>query len=167
MTHLDSTTETLDRSITQIKHNAQHFAHELRTPMTHLKNELELANETVDLSRALNKADDVIRIFNAVQRINRLSNRHVLERREEVSLNDAVSTVSDLYKEVIEDNDKALITATNATKNIIADRQLITQLQCNLVENAMRYAGEHGIHMRKRPYNGRSPQRSRRPAKNH
>ncbi|WCN07760.1 hypothetical protein [Marinomonas mediterranea] len=35
MTHLDSTTETLDRSITQIKHNAQHFAHELRTPMTH------------------------------------------------------------------------------------------------------------------------------------
>lgn len=145
MTHLDHTTETLDRSITQIKHNAQHFAHELRTPMTHLKNELELANESVDLSRAISKVDDVIRIFNAVQRISRLNHRHVLERQENISLNDAVNTISDLYKEVIEDSGKSLKIVTNANGYVVADRQLIIQLLCNLIENAMRYAGEEAM----------------------
>ncbi|BFM49191.1 hypothetical protein THO17_13540 [Marinomonas sp. THO17] len=142
MASIDSTTEKLDQSIQHIKHHAQHFAHELRTPLTHLKNELEMLSPTLDLDRVSKKVDDIIEIFNVIQRISRLTNRQIAPADEFIALNNVIESVADLYQETLEEEGKLLHVQLFSHVTIRADRQMLIQAVSNLLENANRYAGD-------------------------
>jgi signal transduction histidine kinase len=142
MGSIDQTTEKLENSVQHIRNNAQNFAHELRTPITILRSELEKASAEANLTRALQKTDEVIRIFDAVQRISRLNNRNVSEPRDQVPLDDLVVTISDLFADVAEDQGFSFHVFASSGRAVTGDRQLLIQMLSNLVENAFRYAGD-------------------------
>lgn len=140
MKRIDQTAEQLENSVHQIKHNAQNFAHELRTPLTILRAELEKQSDGADLTVAMGKADEIIRIFDSIQRISRLSNRRVSERREDVPLNDVLKVLADLYEDVAEENGISLRFRIKSAGTVAGDRQLLIQMGSNLIENAFRHA---------------------------
>jgi signal transduction histidine kinase len=102
---------------------------------------MEDAEQTHDLGKAIQKADAVIKIFDAIQRISRLNKHASTERFEPVPLNNIATLMADLYTEVAEENKQSLIVKAESDQTISGDWQLLAQLGSNLVENAMRYAG--------------------------
>ena len=142
MISIDEASEKLETSVRQLRDFSRSVAHELRTPLTQLRASLEDAEETNDLSIAIEKTDTVIKTFDAIQRISRLSKHSPTSQFAPVPLNNVATLMADLYAEVAEENRQSLTIKTNSETIVSGDWQLLAQLGSNLVENAMRYAGD-------------------------
>jgi signal transduction histidine kinase len=141
MVNIDDTSEKLETSVRQLRDFSRNVAHELRTPLTQLRGLMEDAEKTHDLGKAIQKADVVIKIFDAIQRISRLNKHASTEQFEPVPLNNIARLMADLYTEVAEENKQSLIVKAESDQTVSGDWQLLAQLGSNLVENAMRYGG--------------------------
>jgi signal transduction histidine kinase len=93
------------------------------------------------MARAINKTEDVIRIFDSIQRISRLGRHESNTPLEPVALNDLASLMADLYTEVAEEQEQRLEVKAGSDQTVRGDWQLLAQLTSNLIENAIRHAG--------------------------
>lgn len=139
MLGIDGAAAELNGSISQLKLFSQNVAHELRTPLARLRAALE---DSPDLPEtALERTDEVIRILDAVQRIARVSHQPDPRTLSPVPLEDVVALAEDLFAEVATDNGQKLYVDVKNPAVVQGDFQLLTQMVSNLVENAIRYAG--------------------------
>ncbi len=141
MQGIDDATQKLEMSVRQLTDFSRNVAHELRTPLTQLRAVLETAKDGDDMARAINKTEDVIRIFDSIQRISRLGRRENNAPLEPVALDDLAHLMADLYTEVAEEQEQRLLVETGSDQTIQGDWQLLAQLTSNLVENAIQHAG--------------------------
>lgn len=141
MLQIDETAERLDVSLQQMRDFSHSVAHELRTPLAKLRAELESPNID-DPNRALDQADELIRIFDALQRIARLKQKPIKGALNRVSLAEIVELIGDLLGDVAEEAGHALSISTSHDVSINGDKQMLLRLVSNLVENAIQHAGE-------------------------
>jgi signal transduction histidine kinase len=141
MQGVDNATQKLEMSVRQLTDFSRNVAHELRTPLTQLRAVLETAKDSDDMARAVNKTEDVIRIFDSIQRISRLGRHESNTPLEPVALNDLASLMADLYTEVAEEQEQRLEVKAGSDQTVRGDWQLLAQLTSNLIENAIRHAG--------------------------
>lgn len=139
MLGIDKAAAELDGSISRLRHFSQNVAHELRTPLARLRATLEDNPNTPEA--ALERTDDVIRTFDAVQRIARLSHRPDPGTLSPVALRDVATLTEELFAEVAAENGQRLHLVLEQPATIQGDFQLLAQMVSNLVENAIRYAG--------------------------
>ena len=141
--------ETLVGAIRQVTTDA---AHDLKTPMTRLRNRLEEAERgaadptsgfdpTDTLARARREADAVIDTFEALLRIAQVEGGDARERFGPVDLSDVLDAVADAYGPDAEEAGGSLATAIEPGLAVVGDRDLLTQAFANLVENAIRHGG--------------------------
>lgn len=142
MVQVDQTAERLDVSIRQMRDFSHNVAHELRTPLTKLRAALDdPAGGAEGLEKALEHADELIRIFDALQRIARLKQKPSANSLSAVNLSEIAGLMDDLYVDVAEDNAQVLRTVCEHEPTPQGDQQLLIQAVSNLVENAIRHAG--------------------------
>lgn len=141
MRQVDQTAERLDVSIRQMRDFSHNVAHELRTPLTKLRAALDDPSGKDGQENALRHADELIRIFDALQRIARLKQKPSSGSLSAVDLADIADLMGDLYADVAEDNGQELTVITTHRPAPMGDQQLLTQALSNLVENALRHAG--------------------------
>ncbi|HAT86221.1 MAG TPA: hypothetical protein DCS30_09930 [Rhizobiales bacterium] len=141
MLGIDEATQKLEMSVRQLTDFSRDVAHELRTPLTQLRAILETAKNKDDMARAINKTEDIIRIFDSIQRISRLGSRENKASLEPVALDDLANLMADLYTEVAEEQEQRLVVTAASNRTIQGDWQLLAQLASNLVENAIQHAG--------------------------
>lgn len=142
MAGIDDAAVQLNSSMSQLRLFTQNAAHELNTPLARLRAQLDQLDESPEKNAALAEADTVIRTLAGVQRIARLSHRANVKSFADVDLGEIANLMRDLYADVAEENGQSLVVEMEDPATVQGDFQLIAQMASNLIENAMRHAGE-------------------------
>ena len=122
-------------------------AHDLRTPLTHLRNRLEEARQksvTTDdyagvISRAIDDTDHLLVIFSALLRISQIESGSRLAAFSALSLTDLLERICEMYGPVAEDENHVLLHDIQKDVRIRGDGELLMQMFSNLIENAIRH----------------------------
>jgi signal transduction histidine kinase len=96
------------------------------------------------LERTIEKADELIKTFNALLLIARLEAAPLQDSLEQFDLSQLVEDVSELYIPAAEEAGFVLSVEVAGGPTILANRQLIGQAISNLIDNAIKYSRTSG-----------------------
>lgn len=124
--------------------------HELKTPIasnklylqTVLKRELDTEKRNNLIEKALLENDRLEKMMDNILNASRLENRKLLVHKEEVQLSHFVNSIIDRYKKVYPDVEFETTISPNIELKI--DPFLYESIVNNLIENAIKYAGNSG-----------------------
>ena len=143
--------ERLSLAVESMRQVSADIAHDLKTPLNHLRMTLEDAGlkqakgEPVgpELELAMAEAGQIDETFEALLRISQIESGARKSRFSSVNLSDVLSSLVEVYGDVAEDSGQQLIFTFEAggASVVFGDRDLLTQMYANLIENAIRHAG--------------------------
>lgn len=120
------------------------IAHDLRTPVTHLRHRLETARQSGDpagydkaLGAAIGAADEILTLFSALLRIAQIEGGARRAGFALVDLRDVMDQMREIFGPVADDARHALAVSASGPAIIRGDRELIVQMLSNLIENAI------------------------------
>jgi signal transduction histidine kinase len=137
--------QTLMEGLQQVSND---IAHDLRTPLTRLRQRLETARlkaRTVEdyagiVDSTLGDTDQILRTFGAMLRIAQIEAGTARSRFTDVDLSAVLRAIVDLYAAFAEDQKQELTGHIAEGAIVHGDRELLTQMLVNLVENALRHS---------------------------
>ncbi|HEY8948249.1 MAG TPA: ATP-binding protein [Rhizomicrobium sp.] len=122
-------------------------AHDLRTPLGHLRQQLEDARnrarstgeyaEAVD--SAIAKTDSILETFAAILRIAQIESGSRKAGFQRINLSEIVAGLVQSYSPTAEEQHREITTSIAPNISINGDRELIVQLTVNLLDNALRH----------------------------
>ena len=128
-----------------LKRVSDDIAHDLRTPLSRLRHRLEAARLKAGpqgdpvIEQSIAELDAILETFAALLRIAQIESGARRAAFSEVRLEQIVSTVSEAYAPVAEDRSQRLKTVVADVPSIHGDRELLTQMVANLIENPIRH----------------------------
>jgi signal transduction histidine kinase len=125
-------------------------AHDLRTPLTRLRQKLEAGlAEPLERGAALESAladlDSILETFAALLRIAQIEGGARRAAFRPCDLAAIARTVTEAFAPSAEEMHRVLTLAAEAPVTVDGDAELLTQMLVNLVENALRHAGSTAI----------------------
>ncbi|TJV04233.1 MAG: HAMP domain-containing protein [Mesorhizobium sp.] len=132
-----------------MKQVSANIAHDLKTPLNRLQMILESAADRArqdqdvsgDLADARTEGHQINETFDALLRIAQIEAGARKARFTDVDLGEILETIAEIYADVAEDDGKllSLVQPREGADRIHGDRELLTQMFANLVENALRH----------------------------
>lgn len=145
--NLNAMLERIGELMAGLRDVSDNIAHDLRTPLTRLRNRAEEAlrsAETRDqfresLDRIIAEADGLIGVFNALLMIARAEAGSGREGMVDCDVGAVLRDVAELYEPVAEEAQASLDVAIEPGLTVHANRELLGQALANLLDNALKY----------------------------
>jgi signal transduction histidine kinase len=150
---LDRLADSLNEMLAQIerlmlgmKEVSSNVAHDLRTPLTRLRARAEAALRSVEpgehraaLQQTIAESDKLLQTFTALLSIARADAGQSAGQFEDVNVSAVIGDVAELYEPLIEEAGGSLKLEVLPPLPCHADRQLLSQVFSNIIDNAMKY----------------------------
>ena len=145
---LNTMLERIQELMKGLKEVSDNIAHDLKTPLTRLRNSAEEAlrnSRSVDdlrlaLDHVIDEADGLIKLFNALLMIARAEAGGAFDRGDNLDLSAIAHDVAELYEPLADEAGMKLIVKANAPIEIRGSRELLGQALANLIDNAIKYS---------------------------
>ncbi len=127
-----------------VRHVGDSVAHDLKTPLTRLRNRLESLSHTElsmssELEKCVAESDQLLATFNALLRIARIESGAYRTAFSTLNVMELVDGVCELYRATADEKRVTLSIVSKPEVLIYGDRDLLTQAFANLLDNAVKY----------------------------
>jgi signal transduction histidine kinase len=144
---LNSMLERIEAQMESMRQVSTDIAHDLRTPLTRLRQRLERAAALDDpaplraaLARSIDDVDAILATFTALLRIAQIEADQRKSRHTAVDYAELLHTLVEVYQPMMEARQQTLSVDIAAALTVLGDRDLLAQMLANLLENASRHA---------------------------
>ncbi|MGH7115497.1 MAG: sensor histidine kinase, partial [Stellaceae bacterium] len=145
---LNAMLDRTEASIETTRHVSNDIAHDLRTPLTRLRQRLELARNRARsadelraaIDRGIGEVDVILETFGALLRIAEVESGSAVQHFRDIDLSELLHTMVEVYQPMAEENGQSFAADIAAGLRVKGDHQLLAQMLANLIENAMKHS---------------------------
>lgn len=139
--------ERIERLLENLRQVSSDIAHDLRTPLSNLRNRLERGESEVAadaparaiIGEAIGRVDQVLSLFSAILRIAEVKGGAARSLFATVDVSALVADLADSYAPAFQDRGRTLMWSIEDNLAVTGDRELLAQAMINLLENAQRH----------------------------
>jgi signal transduction histidine kinase len=151
--------ERIGELMTGLSEVSDNIAHDLKTPLTRLRNRAEevlRSNATNEgyreaLTGIIDESDGLIRVFNALLMITRAEAGYSCDELNEFDAGQVTADIGEIYEPLAEEQGARLEVEAQTGLTVRGNRELLGQALVNLVDNALKYgATEQGAMVKAR-----------------
>lgn len=134
----------IEKLVSSLKQVTSDVAHDLRTPLSRLRQKFEGATSDGPLSaglaeEAIDEIDEIIGTFDALLQIAQIDAGAKLSHAAPIDLGELGQFMAETYAGVAEDRGQKLSFSGTNGAMVTGDKRLLTQMIANLLENAIRH----------------------------
>ncbi len=148
-TSINAMLDQIENLLAGMRHVGDSVAHDLRGPLTRLRNRLETVAAAAqprreDLAGCVEQVEHVLDTFNALLRIARVESGAHRSAFAAVDVSQIVADVCELYNAAADERHITLVHDSDEKVEVFGDRELLAQALTNLLDNAMKYTPPGG-----------------------